>query len=68
MEQCSTAWSPQPLVTSLVGQWPPTPVLMVTDWWERRTGPVWWMEHGQELNHSVLSAKVCMTGYCVKTI
>ena len=52
MEQCSTVQSPQPLVTSLEGQWPPTPVLTAMSWWERRTGHVLWMEHGQELSHS----------------
>ena len=52
MEQCSTAQSPQPLVTSLEGQWPPTPVLTAMSWWVIRTGHVLWMEHGQELSHS----------------
>ena len=53
MVQCNTAQSPQPLVTSLEGQWPSTPVLTAMSWRERRTGRVWWMEHGQELSHSV---------------
>ena len=53
MVQCNTAQSPQPLVTSLEGQWPPTPVLMAMSLWVIRTGHVWWMEHGQELSHNV---------------
>ena len=34
MEQSSTAQSPQPLMTSLEGQWPPTPVLTAMSWWD----------------------------------
>ena len=51
MEQCITAQNS--LVSLPMGQWPPTPVLTAMSWRERRTGHVWWMEHGQELSHSV---------------
>ena len=68
MEHCSTtAQRPQPLVTSLVGQWPPTHVLMAMSWWEGRKGHVCLLERGQELSHSakVLDSLITCNGCCI---